>query len=185
ERDTTLAYQWYPTAKLSFQVGVLQHQQTGSGIVSGATSSPSPSVASVAVSNGSQMQTHLGGTYQVSRRLTVSAEAYRTLSGSDVGSTQPSQVLAQANYNFTQKGSLYVRELWSAQPAASFAGSTQNLTYTAAATHALQFGFQQPLSPMTTVSSDYVVSGTGSAQNIYSTVGVQQKFVLNSHMGGS
>jgi len=185
EQDTTLAYQWYPNAKLSFQGGVLQHVQTGSTITSLVPNSPPASPAPTAVSNGSQMQAHLGGTYQASKRLTFSAETYRTLSGSDVGSTQPTQVLAQANYNFPQKGSLYIRELWSDQPAASFAGSTQALTYTAAATRALQVGFERPLSPMTTVSSDYVVSGTGSAENIYSAVGVQQKFVLNTHMSGN
>jgi hypothetical protein len=185
ERDTMLAYQWYPNAKLSFQAGVLQHAQTGSTVTPLVPNASPASPVPIPVSDGSQMQAHLGGTYQASKRLTFSAETYRTLSGSDVGSTQPTQVLAQANYNFPQKGSLYVRELWSDQPAASFAGSTQALTYAAAATRALQIGFERPLSPMTTVSSDYVISGTGSAESIYSAVGVQQKFVLNAHTSGN
>jgi hypothetical protein len=49
----------------------------------------------------------------------------------------------------------------------------------------MQLGFERALSPATTVSSDYVVNGTGNATNIYSALGVQEKVKLSKYLSGN
>lgn len=184
ERDASLLYQWHPSRKFTFMAGLDAHSQS---VVTQATPAPvaSGEPSPVPLAGGTQLQAHVGAQYQPTQRLSLALEQYLTLSGSDVGSTQPTQTSAQATYAFPSKGSIYLRELWSSQPAATFANSTSTLTTGVASTHTTEIGIDRPLSPNTTVSSSYVINGTGSATNIYSALGVQQKFTFGKNLGGN
>jgi hypothetical protein len=184
ERDASLLYQWHPSQKLTFMLGMDAHSQK---VVTQATPQPvaSGEPSPVPLAGGTQLQAHLGAQYQPSQRLSLALEEYLTLSGSDVGSTQPTQTSAQVTYAFPSKGSIYLRELWSSQPAATFADSTSTLTTGVASTHTTEIGIDRALSPNTTVSSSYVINGTGDATNIYSALGVQQKFTFGKNLGGN
>lgn len=184
ERDASLLYQWHPSRKFTLLAGLDAHSQS---VVSQATPAPvaSGEPSPVPLAGGTQLQAHVGAQYQPSQRLSLGVEQYQTLSGSDVGSTQPTQTSAQVTYAFPSKGSLYLRELWSSQPAATFADSTSTLTTGVASTHTTEIGVDRPLSPNTTVSSSYVINGTGDATNIYSALGVQQKFTFGKFLGGN
>lgn len=184
ERDASLLYQWHPSAKFTLMAGLDAHSQS---VVTQATPAPvaSGEPSPVPLAEGTQLQAHVGAQYQPTQRLSLALEQYLTLSGSDVGSTQPTQTSAQATYAFPSKGSIYLRELWSSQPAATFANSTSTLTTGVASTHTTEIGIDRPLSPNTTVSSSYVINGAGDATNIYSALGVQQKFTFGKNVGGN
>ena len=184
EHDSSLLYNWHPSKKFSLLAGLDAHEQH---ITSSATPAPvaSGEPSPVPLAGGTQVQAHLGVQYQPNQRLSFNLEQYLTLAGSDVGSTQPTQTSAQATYAFPSKGSIYLRELWSSQPAATFANSTSTLTTGVASTHTTEIGVERPLSPNTTVSSSYVINGTGSATNIYSALGVQQKFAFGKNFAGN
>jgi hypothetical protein len=184
QSDASVLYNWHPSKILAFLAGLDAHSQTVS-----AQATPQPVAsgqpAPVPLANGTQLQAHLGAQYHPSKRLGLSVEQYLTLSGSDVGSTQPTQTSAQLSYDFPNKGTIFLRELWSSQPSATFANSVSDLTTGVAATHTTEIGIERPLSPNTTVSTDYVVDATGSGTDIYSTMGIQQKFVLNKNFSGN
>jgi len=183
ERDISLSYQWF-LKKLTILTGLVQHEQQ-INITTTATPAPSTSPTPVPLLGGSQTLAHVAATYQVSQRLSLGVDEFQTLSGSDVGSTQPTQTLAQINYRFPQKGAVYVRELWSATPQATFANSVSSLTTGLSSTHTTEIGFTRQLSPTTTVSSQYTIDQTGSAANIYSSLGVDQSFKFNPKFGGN
>ncbi|HEY5257796.1 MAG TPA: hypothetical protein VIJ12_05390, partial [Candidatus Baltobacteraceae bacterium] len=182
EHDISLTYQWF-LKKLTLLTGLVQHEQeVGTGTV---TAIPGAQATPVPLLGGSQTLAHLAATYQVSPRLSVGVDQFLTLSGSDVGSTQPTQTLAQINYQFPQKGTLFVRELWSATPQATFASANSSLTTGISSTHTTDIGITRPLSPATTVTTQYTVDQTGSATDIYSSMGVNQSFKFNPKFGGT
>jgi hypothetical protein len=80
---------------------------------------------------------------------------------------------------------LFVRELWSASPQATFANSVSSLTTGVAATHTTEIGIAHPLSPTTSVTTAYNVDQTGNETDIYSTMGVDQSFKFNPKFGGN
>jgi hypothetical protein len=183
ERDLTASYQWF-LKKLTILTGLVDHQQR-IGVTATATPVPGTSATPVPLLTGNSLLAHASATYQMSKRLSLGVDEYLTLSGNQLGSTQPTQTLAQFNYMFPEKGTLFVRELWSATPQATFANSVSSLTTGVAATHTTDIGFARPLSPSTTVTTEYNIDQTGSATDIYSTMGVNQTFKFNSKFGGN
>lgn len=171
---------WFASKQLSFLAGLVRHDQRSGG----ALPSPAPS-AGPFVGTQSQTQARLGMEYKASKRVSVTLEQYQTIAGSDAGSTQPSQTLAQFGYDMPGHGRVYLRELWSAAPAMTFANAASGITLGSGATHSLQLGMERELSPATTISSDYVVSGTGDARNIYSALGVQERFKFFKNLAGN
>lgn len=182
ESNESLVAHWFATSKLSFLGGFIRHEQHAGG----AAPSPNPGALPMPViTSQTQTQAQLGVEYKPNKRLGLQVEQYQTLSGSDYGSTQPSQTLAQLSFDLNGRGRAYVRELWSAAPTTTFANSSSGITYGTGATHSMQLGFERALSPATTVSSDYVVSGTGNATDIYSALGVQEKVKISKWLSGN
>ncbi len=83
------------------------------------------------------------------------------------------------------RGRLFIRELISGAPVASFAQSSSDLTVGAMATRSTAIGVERAIGSDTTVSSEYLLDQTGSGENIYSALGVQQKIKLSSHLAGN
>ena len=99
--------------------------------------------------------------------------------------TQPAQTLSALSYTFDKKGKAFVRQILSAAPASSFAESTGSLDIANLGTRSTQFGFERALSPATTVDTEYLISGTGNATDIYSALGVEQRFAFGKQFGGN
>ncbi|MHB8463120.1 MAG: hypothetical protein ACYDA1_10785, partial [Vulcanimicrobiaceae bacterium] len=167
-----------------FNVGIVRHTQS---VSAGATPVPTtgPYPIGPALAQTSQTQATAGVEYRANDRITLSAQRISTFSGSDVGSTQPSQTSAQLTYALGDRGRLYARELWSAQPAATFATSVQNLISGASSTHAFEIGAEESLSPATAVSTDYQMLHTSNGTNLYSTIGVREQLHFGKHLSGS
>jgi hypothetical protein len=182
ESNQSVTARWFATPQISFLGGLVRHWQH----VDGTAPSPAPSSAPVPpVASLAQTQAQLGVEYKANKRVGVTVQQYQTLSGTDAGSTQPSQTLAQISYDMNGRGRAYLRELWSAAPTTTFANASSGITYGSGATHSMQLGIERALSPATTVSSDYVVNGTGNATNIYSALGVQEKFRFSKFIAGN
>ncbi|MEO6914067.1 MAG: hypothetical protein ABI182_08625 [Candidatus Baltobacteraceae bacterium] len=195
QRNASATYSWKPSQRFSLLAGLVQHAQTITSTILGAAPLATPSPAPVPstsplptpppLGNTNQLQAQLGVQYRATKRVALSAQEDLTLSGSDVGSTQPSQTQAEVDYDLAGKGKLFARGLWSSQAASSFANATGALTYGTASTQSLQFGIQRDLTPAMSVSTDYVVDGTGNATNIYDALGVNEKLRLNRDLGAN
>ncbi len=172
EANQSATVRWFATPQLSFLGGLVRHTQH--------SQNPSASIPAL-----TQTQAQAGVEYKAGKRVGITVEQFQTITGSDAGSTQPSQTLAQLSYDMDGHGRAYLRELWSAAPTTTFANASSGITFGSGATHSMQLGFERALSPATTVSSDYVVSGTGDATNIYSALGVQERFRLSKYVGGN
>ena len=170
-RESNLSVQLIRTLgkNLTGTIGVTEHRQNVS-------TAPQPT-SSPAVALATTSQTQISGAldYRLPKRFSLSVSEALTVSGSDVGSTSPSQTAVQIAYDLARRGRLFLRELWSAQPSATFANSTSNLNIGNGSTHSMQIGIEQPLSPATTVNSQYVVNQTGSAVNIYDVTGIDER----------
>ena len=177
ETDATLRVERKLGRAVTANAGLVLHEQH----VAAATASPVPGT----LATTSQTQAEIGIDYRPVKRLGIDVQTYRTLSGSDRGSTQPSQTIAQLNYALPNRGQIFVRELWSESPSATFANSTSNLGIAASSTHSMQIGVEKAISPSTTVSSQYVVSDTGSALDIYDAIGVQEHLRFGPAFTGS
>lgn len=182
ESNESLVAHWFANSKLSFVGGILRHAQHAGA----AAPSPNPSAQPLEqIATQAQTQAQLGLEYKPNKRVGLQVEQYQTLTGSDAGSTQPSQTLAQLSYDMNGSGRAYLRELWSAAPTTTFANASSGITYGTGATHSMQLGFERALSPATTVSSDYVINGTGNATDIYSALGVQEKVKFSKWLAGN
>jgi hypothetical protein len=87
--------------------------------------------------------------------------------------------MLEATYQLPKRGELFVRELLSRSPSATFANSTSDLNIGGSSTHSVQVGIQQAISPATTISSQYVVDQTGSALDVYDALGVEEHLKLS------
>ncbi len=180
QSNQNVVVHWFASRKLSFLAGMVRHGQS-SGVPA-----PSPGASAAPfIATQSQTQAQLGLEYKANKRVGLTVQQFQTISGSDNGSTQPSQTLAQVTFDMNGHGRAYLRELWSAAPAMTFANTSSPITYGTGATHSMQFGMERELSSATTVSSDYVVNATGQAKNIYSALGVQERFKLSKNLGGN
>lgn len=164
-------------------LGLTEHRQS---IASADASTPMPSSSpTVPLSNTAQTQVSGALEYRLPKHFGVTVSEALTVAGSDVGSTSPSQTAVEIAYDLARRGRLFLRELWSAQPSATFANSTSNLNIGTGSTHSVQFGIEQPLSPATTVSSQYVVDQTGSGANIYNALGIDEKLHIGKAVSGN
>ncbi len=181
--DLTVAFQRFLSRRLSVLLGFDEHRQSIGTPQTRPTAAPSPGAPAFA--SGTQSQVQLGVDYKATDRLALHVQQNLTVGGKDAGSTMPTQTMAQLSYDLKKHGRFYVRELLSDQPASSFADSTANLMYGSASTRSTQIGFERALSPATTVSSDYLIDGTGSSKDIYSALGVHEKFKIGHDLGGN
>ncbi|MDP9025774.1 MAG: hypothetical protein M3N13_10420, partial [Candidatus Eremiobacteraeota bacterium] len=164
---------------LTGTLGFTEHRQSVS-------SAPAPT-SSPAVPLASTAQAQITGAleYRMPKRFGVSLSEALTVAGSDVGSTAPSQTALEIAYDLAKRGRVFLRELWSAQPSATFANSTSNLNIGTGSTRSMQLGIEQPLSPATTVSSQYVVDQTGSGVNIYDAAGIEERLRFGKTITGN
>ncbi|MDE2483346.1 MAG: hypothetical protein KGN02_14305 [bacterium] len=162
-------------------VALLHHDQHVSAIVpTGATTLG----GAPALSTTAQTQAEATLAYRSQRRVGATLLERMTLSGSDYGSTQPSQTMAEVDYDLTRRGRLFARELWSRTPSATFANTTSNLGINGSSTHAFQAGFEEAISPATTLSSSYIVNQTGNGVNVYDALGAQEHVRLSKRLTG-
>ncbi len=180
-RESDLAVQFIRSLGAHFTgtLGLNEHKQN---IATAPVPTSSPAVA---LANTSQTQISGALEYHMPKRFGFTVSEALTVAGSDVGSTSPSQTAVEIAYDLAKRGRLFLRELWSAQPSATFANSTSNLNIGTGSTHSVQIGIEQPLSPATTVSSQYVVDQTGSAVNIYDAAGIDERLRVGKSVTGN
>jgi len=178
QANASVSYRRYLSQRLSVLLGLNVHTQHD-GIAD-----PNGPGAPV-LASGSFGQAEVGIDYRPSNKLSLSVDRTSTLSGNSADSTQPSQTTAQLTYDMDKKGKIYVRELLSDSPVAAFAQATTGLALASNSSRATQFGIERDLSPATTVTSDYLITQTGSGTDIYSAMGVQEKFKIGKNVGGN
>jgi hypothetical protein len=178
QAGASLTFRQYLGQRLSMILGMNVHTQHDGVTDPSGTGTP-------VTSSGTVAQTEVGIDYRPSSRLALTVDRTATFAGTGVDTTQPAQTIAQLTYNMDKRGKFYVRELISDAPVAAFAQATSNLSIAGNATHATQFGIERTLSPATTVTSDYLISQTGSGTDIYSAIGVQEKFRVGKDLGGN
>ncbi|MGH8164540.1 MAG: hypothetical protein ACREP1_09425, partial [Rhodanobacteraceae bacterium] len=185
QNNVNLAWHKAVTKSLSVVLGLIAHAQQNAPVVTGATTVGGvPAVQTVPQSSiNAQMQ--LGFNWKATKRIALQVQRDQTLSGNDAESTQPAQTSAELSYAFENKGKLFVRELLSAAPTTSFAQATGSLDVADLGTRSTQVGFERSLGPATTVDSEYLVTNTGNATDVYSALGVQQKFNFGKRLGGN
>ncbi len=177
QNNANLSYRQFLGQRLSVLLGLNVHTQHD-GIID--PSSPVPVLAS-----GSFTQTEVGLDYRPTSRITFNIDRTSTISGDNSQTTQPAQTVASLTYDMDKHGKLYVRELYSDAPVSAFAQATSTLAIATNSTRATQFGIERDLSPATTVTSDYLITQGGSGVDIYSALGVQEKFRIGKTLGGN
>ncbi len=132
---------------------------------------------------GETMQAQLGFDWKLLPNASLAVDRTSDIGGAP-SSSQPGQTSAQFNLDFPKKGRFYVRELWSDAPSQSFAAATSGLTQAALATQSTAFGFERLVGAGTTLDSEYVLEQTGSGRDIYSAMGIKQRFTFDEHLKG-
>jgi len=170
---------------LSVTAGLISHAQHNAPVITGTqTIGGVPSVQSVPETS-TNTQAQVGFDWKVSKLVDLILQRDQTLVGNDAQTNQPTQTSAELDYAIAKKGKAFVRELLSAAPTTSFAQATGSLDVASIGTRSTQIGLEQSLSPTTTVDSEYLVTNTGNATNIYSALGVQQKFAFGKRLSGN
>ncbi len=177
QAGASLSYRQYLGTRLSMLLGMNVHTQHDGLVDPTGTGTPT-------ISSGTVAQTEVGIDYRPSSKLSLSVDRTASLGGG-IDTTQPAQTIAQLTYDMDKRGKFYIRELFSDAPVAAFAQATSNISIAGNSTHATQFGIERSLSPATTVTSDYLISQTGSGTDIYSAIGVQEKFRIGKNLGGN
>jgi hypothetical protein len=177
ENDVAVHYVRPVNRVVTMSLGVTHHDQH----IASATPAPAASPG-VALATTGQTQLEADLAYRGTHRVSASLQELLTVSGSDVGSTQPTQTNAELSYELHKRGRAYIRELWSNQPSSVFANSTTNLGITGTSTHSTQIGIEEAISPVTTVSSQYIVNQTGSGVNVYDALGVDEHFKIGQRL---
>jgi hypothetical protein len=191
QQEFGVRYRAKPSPRFSYIAGLQAVSASGSaqGLVlpvypySSVLPAPGTPLGSAATSQpgGSTAQADLGATWQMTSRVSLSAERTFDL-GPPVGSV-PAQTSAEASYAFP-RGRAYVRELWSDSPQYAVPQSTADFSALAEATHATIVGVSRDTSPMTSVGSAYVVEQTNDGTDAYTTYGVKQRFIVNPDLHG-
>ncbi|HZT11320.1 MAG TPA: hypothetical protein VFA29_00820 [Candidatus Baltobacteraceae bacterium] len=185
QRSESFSWRHAIGSAASFLLGITSHTQNGVANVTGAASPGATPSALVPAQSGTVTQATAGVDIKATSRVSLAVSRSMTLTGNSQTSTQPDQTTAQINYDIDKRGRLFLRELISGAPVASFAQSSSDLTVGAMATRSTAIGIERLVGVGTTISSEYLLNQTGSGANIYSALGVQQKLKLSPHMGGS
>ncbi len=189
--------------RLTFHVGV--DRRASSAAVGAATAfinptdtlnpAPVPSAAATAapgagnggVSNytaaGNVTQAQFGFDWKLMPTVGLAAERISDVGGAGIAS-QPAQTSAQLTIDFSKKGRAYVRELWASAPTQSFAASTTALTAPALATRSTAIGVERTVGAATSLEDEYVVERTGSGTDVFSAMGVKERFDFAKRIKG-
>ncbi len=144
-------------------------------------SSPEPNV----LQRSTQMQAQLGFDWKPSKRVGLNVQRDQDLTGATAQTTQPAQTSAELSYAFDDRSKVFVRQLLSDSAATAFAQSAGALGLTNLGTRSTQIGFERAMSPAMNVESDYLITDTGNATDIYSALGVTQKFSIGKRLSGN
>ena len=186
QRSETISWRHAIGSAASMLLGISSHTQNNvaaSGL-STVTSAASP-VPVLPGTNGTTTQAVAGVDVRATSRVSLAVQHSMTLTGNSQNSTQPDETTAQITYDMDKRGRVFVRELLSGTPVASFAQASSDLTVGAMATRSTAIGVERVVGSDTTVSSEYLVNHTGNGENIYSALGVQQKIKISSQMAGN
>lgn len=168
--------------KLAVVLGLESHSQSF-----GSNPSPQPSSQPYAANvSASFVQARGELDYHPTKHVRLDVARSQDVAGSGNGTTEPAQTVAEFSADVGANGRAYVRELISDSPIAPFAGAGgTGLNFGPSASRATQFGIANRFGANTTVSSDYYITSTGNGTDVFSAIGVQQKFVLSKALGGT
>lgn len=159
---------------LMFSLG-LQAERQSNGPGSGGATLAQPV-------NGSAAQMQAAVQWKPVSRVDLSLQHQATLGGDT--QVLASQTSAELDYDFPKQGKLYLRELLGGN-VPSFAASTEQYTAPAISSHSTQIGVQRSIGSNTALDTSYLISGTGNATNVYTTLGVQQTFRFGKRLSGN
>ncbi|MBV8223290.1 MAG: hypothetical protein JO293_08000, partial [Candidatus Eremiobacteraeota bacterium] len=133
---------------------------------------------------GSNLQSILGFSYKITKRLELSAEDIANIGGGTIAPSEPSQAFAQLTYSVPKNTKFFIRDRWSSEPTESFASSSAPFTTASEATQSLAVGFSRDLSSATAVDAEWGVDHTNNGPDIYSAYGIREKFTLGRNTKG-
>ena len=177
--------------KLTLGAGI-ERRAFASGATTSTGTAPVPvasataaSAATNATGSGAVTQADVSADYKVSPAVDLQASRIANLGASaSAAASQPAQTSAQLGVDFPNKGRAYVREIWSDAATQSFATSTSALTAGTLGTHSTAVGFERSLGAATNIDTEYGIEGTGSGSDIYSSIGVKERFVSSKAFKG-
>lgn len=168
---------------LSLVLGLAAHAQHNAPLIAAGQGSNTLQTNTPQSSTDAHLQ--LGFDWKATKKIDLRMQHDQALGGNDALSTQPAQTTAELSYAFDGKGKMFVRELLSAAPTTVFAQAAGTLGAANLGTRTTQIGFERALGPATTIDSEYLMTNSGNATDIYSALGVQQKFSLGKRLGGN
>ncbi|MBC5798864.1 MAG: hypothetical protein GIW94_02635 [Candidatus Eremiobacteraeota bacterium] len=151
-----------------------------------ATTTPAGGISNVsnyAVGAGNVTQAQFGFDWKLMPTVALAAERIADVGGAGIAS-QPAQTAAQLSVDFAKKGRAYVRQLWASAPTQSFAASTTALTAPALATRSTAIGVERAVGQATSLDDEYVVERTGSGTDVFSAMGVKERFTFEKRLKG-
>ncbi|HEV3154108.1 MAG TPA: hypothetical protein VGZ02_09925 [Candidatus Baltobacteraceae bacterium] len=184
QRSEMISWRHAVGSAASLLLGIASHTQNNVASTAAATSQGTPAPLPPGAS-GTIAQAVAGVDVKASSRVSLAVQRTMTLTGNEQNSTQPDETTAQLNYDMDKRGRIFLRELISGEPVASFAQSSSDLTVGAMATRSTAIGIERVVGTGTTISSEYLINQTGNGENIYSALGVQQKMKLSPHVAGN
>lgn len=132
--------------------------------------------------NSNSTQGNVGVDYRVAPTVGLSLARLFNISGTNY--SEPGQTAAQLNVDFPNKGRAYVRQLWSDNPTIPFATSSSPYTQVAQSKASTAVGFERAVGANTTVDTEYVLENTGSGSDVYSALGVKERFTFTRFFAG-
>jgi hypothetical protein len=157
---------------LGFQT---QHQTNGPGPVDAGA-------APVQTVTGAASQLQFGAQWKPAKRIDVNVQHEASLGGNT--QVLPSQTSAEVAYELPKQGKIYLRELLGGG-IASFAQSTSAFTGPSIGSRSTQIGVQRTVGSNTAIDSSYTLANTGSGEDVYAALGIQQTFKIGKRLAGN
>jgi hypothetical protein len=180
------ALQWQEklTKRFTLKAGLTSTTGPGLAPVSAAATAPSPGATASAVpAQVTSMQADVGFDWKLLPNIDLNVDRTADL-GSAAVASQPGETNAELGVAFPRKGRLYVREMWSDAPVESFASSTVSLTSAVSGMHTTAIGFERSLGSATNLTTEYDIQQTPTGDDIYSSIGVDEKLQFGKNLHG-
>lgn len=162
------------SSALSFALGLQAQRQTN--VLAASATQAAQTI------DGSNAQLQAGLRWRATKRASFDIQHARSLGGNS--NVLPTQTTAEFDYDLAKQGRLYLREMIGGS-ASSFASSTEALTSNMIGTHSTQIGLARTVGPNTSVDTSYLLADDGNAENIYTTLGVQETFKFGKRLSGN
>lgn len=154
---------------------------TAAATVAAGTAATTNTIASTGA--GGLAQGQLGFEYKLAPHVEFDAQRQFSLGGVQ-DAYAPAETTAQLSADINGHGRVYVRQLWSDTPTQSFANASSQLTTLAGATRSTVLGVEQTVGSGTTIDDEYGIDRTANGGDVYSALGVRQRFVLGKNVKG-